>query len=58
MMGRKAIAQRVKDKILRFGLDDAVIQGDGYEALVTREGIVVGRIYIGALAEIESSDRA
>jgi type IV pilus biogenesis protein CpaD/CtpE len=51
----KAIAQRIKDKLRMFGMDDAVIRGEGYEALVTRDGIVVGRVYIGTIEEVEGA---
>lgn len=52
-MNAKAIAQRVKDRLRIFGFDAAVVKGEGYEALITRNGIVVGRVYVGTVEEIE-----
>lgn len=46
------IIQRIRERL--SGIDHkAVIQGEGYEALVTRNGIVIGRVYIGTIEEIE-----
>lgn len=50
------IAERVRDA-LPDRLVSATIQGDGYEALVTRNGIVVGRVYVGTIEEIENDGR-
>jgi hypothetical protein len=46
----KATAQAA----IHLGLDEAVIKGDGYEALITRDGIVIGRVYLGAINEFET----
>lgn len=56
-MNAKAMAQRIRDR-LRFGMTGAVIEGDGYEALITKNGVVVGRVYIGTVEEVEGSVHA
>lgn len=53
-MNPKALGQRILNR-LHLGMTDVVVQGEGYEALVMRNGIVVGRVYIGTLKEVESS---
>lgn len=47
------IAQRIRDR-LSLGMTDPTVRGDGYEALILREGIVVGRVYLGTVQEIEN----
>lgn len=37
----------------QLGLDEAIIRGNGYEALITKDGIVVGRAYLGTIEEVE-----
>lgn len=50
----KRIGQRIRERLSLDMIDDAVIQGDGYEALIARNGVVVGRVYVGSLDEVES----
>jgi hypothetical protein len=51
-MNTKALVQRVLDRIA-LGMTDATIRGEGYEALVLRDGIVTGRVYLGTVEEVE-----
>lgn len=53
-MSPKAIAQRIRER-LHLGMTDAVVQGDGYEALIIKNGTVVGRVYIGTVDEVEGA---